>query len=199
MNKSKIAALTWIKHISFWASLSVCNTVLANAQIHIVDDFNHDTINSFKHQRVSMTDIVAGGGTQANVQIKQGKLNSKGNIAPPRGQPGWSSIILPLAPEGKPFNASQYQGIYIKLKINEGTLSLSANTLDITNFDYHAAMLIAPLDGKFHEINIPFNTMQRTWSQPIAINTTQLNSISITAFGLQAGSFDFEIDEVGFY
>lgn len=96
-------------------------------------------------------------------------------------------------------DASAYQGIRLRLRINEGNLSVSANSTDVTNFDFHAA-LVRPLPGgEFHEVRIPFSSMKRGWSEQTPLDASTLASISLVAYDLKAGAFDYEIDEVGFY
>ncbi len=82
---------------------------------------------------------------------------AKGDIIPARGQPGWASTVLLLDPQGLPQDASAYDGIVLRVRLNKGNLSISANSSEITNFDYHAAPLICPSDGEFHEVKIPFS------------------------------------------
>ena len=123
----------------------------------------------------------------------------KGQISPPRGQPGWASVVLLLDPEGLPQDASAYKGIRLLARVNKGSLAISANSAEITNYDFHAAPVTHPAGGGFHEVKIPFDQMKRAWSEPTTLNARTLASLSLVAISLQKDSFDFEIDEVGFY
>ena len=87
----------------------------------------------------------------------------------------------------------------MRVKIHTGSLSVSANSTDITNFDYHTAVVMASADGRFHEINLPFDSMKRTWSEQTQLNTKTINSLSIVAFSLNKAPFDYAIDDVSFY
>ena len=118
---------------------------------------------------------------------------------PARGQPGWSSVASPLALEGQSQDVSAYQGIRLVVRLNKGNLSISANSSEITNFDFHTAMVSVKADGEFHELLIPFGDMKRAWSAQTPLNTKTIGSLSLVAFDVQKGAFDFEIDELGFY
>jgi len=146
-----------------------------------------------------MNDTMVGGGTQTKVGIESGVLHLSGEIVPPRGQPGWASTVLLLDGEGKPIDASEYTGIRMLVKINSGSLSMSANSTEVANFDYHSSVVMAPSDGKFHEVKIPFDSLKRSWSEQTNLNTQTINSLSIVAFSMQKATFDYEIDEVSFY
>ena len=132
-------------------------------------------------------------------EVSDGVLSVSGEIAPPRGQPGWASSVLILDPEGVPQDASRYEGIRLRIRINRGMLSVSANSTDVTNFDYHAAPIAVKADGEFHDVKVPFKSMKRAWSEQTKLNTKTIQSLSIVAFDVQNGAYDFELDEVGFY
>ncbi len=170
----------------------------ANA-VSAIDSFDDEVNNDRGLPRQHMNDSMTGGNTTTSHFFKSGVMHIKGDIEPPRGQPGWASTVLLLSPDGTPINADKYQGIRVKLRINRGMVSLSANSTEVTNFDYHAALLSAPIDGNFHEINIPFDSMKRAWSEQTKLNTQTINSLSIVAFSMQKASFDFQIDEIAFY
>ncbi len=149
--------------------------------------------------RSSPNDTAAGGGTRTRHSVKGGVLSAKGELLPPRGQPGSASIVLPLNPQGRPQDASAFEGVRLHVRVNQGNLSVSANSSEITNFDYHAAQIARQSDGAFHEVKIPFDTIKRAWSEKTPLNPGTIASLSLVAFDIQKGSFDFEIDEVGFY
>ncbi|MDJ0761188.1 MAG: CIA30 family protein [Woeseiaceae bacterium] len=165
----------------------------------LVDDFSNAEVNSAGVARQFLSDTMAGGGTSMTPEVSDGVLSVSGEIAPPRGQPGWASSVLILDPQGLPKDASQFEGVRLLIRINKGMLSVSANSTEVTNFDYHAAPITAKSDGEFHEVKIPFTSMRRTWSEQTALNTKTIQSLSIVAFDVQNGAYDFELDEVGFY
>lgn len=167
--------------------------------VPVIDDFSSATNTSLGFQRYFLNDSMAGGATKTEQQVAKGIISSKGDIVPPRGQPGWASIALPLENQGVPKDASAFEGIRLRLKIVAGNLSISANSTEITNFDYHAAPVTVVADGEFHEVKIPFESMKRSWSEQTPLNTKTLNSISITAYDMAKGNFDFAVDEVSFY
>ncbi|MDT0594966.1 CIA30 family protein [Glaciecola petra] len=165
----------------------------------LIDNFSNSINNNFGYPRQFINDTVVGGNTQAQQEVSNGKIHLSGEVVPPRGQPGWASTVLLLSGEAQSIDASHYQGLRIRIKINTGSVSISVNSNDVKNFDYHATVINAATDGKYHEITIPFNSLQRMWSEQTQLNTKALNSLSIVAFGLKKTAFDFEIDEISFY
>ena len=189
----------FIQSLTAITLLAISGGALAEQLTPMVDDFSHSTENTLGQPRQFMNDTLSGGNTTAQQTIENGVLHVKGDIVPPRGQPGWASSVLPLAAMGVPQDASEYQGVRLLVRVNHGNLTLSANSTEITNFDYHAAPVIVTADGEFHEVKIPFEAMKRGWSEQVQLNTGTLNSLSIVAYSLQPDSFDFEVDEVSFY
>lgn len=195
----KISILNRVKLLCMTSLLACSAYTYANKMAQIVDDFSHPNNNSLGIKRQFLDDKVAGGNSQATIKVIDGKLHISGEIEPPRGQPGWASSVLLLNPEGLPQDVSKFSGIRLLIKLHSGNISISANSTDISNFDYHSAMLMVQADGKFHEIKIPFDSMKRTWSEQTKLNTTTINSLSIVAFGMQKTPFEYQLDEVGFY
>ena len=177
--------------------LPVCAN--ANELPALVDNFSHQSQNSLGVQRQFMNDTVAGGSSESDVTVRSGKMHLTGNLIPPRGQPAWASSILLLDAQGKPMDASEYQGIRLKVKINQGLMSVSANSSKVTNFDYHAAPVLIKADGKFHVVKFPFSSLKRAWSEQTTLDASTLNSLSRVAFAMQPSAYDFVIDEIGFY
>jgi hypothetical protein len=165
----------------------------------VIDDFSDPKNNSLGIPRQFLNDTMTGGGTTTEQAVSKGVISIKGKIIPPRGQPGWASTLLIIDPKGLPQDVSGFEGIRLLIKINKGNLNVSANSTDIKNYDYHAAPISVSSDGKFHEIKIPFTAMKRAWSEQITLNTKTINSVTIVAYDLQKGCFDFEVDEVSFY
>lgn len=182
--------------LSLITVLAITGSVIASSTL---DDFSDSKNNSHGIERVFADDSSVGGATQTSYSVSNGSLHAQGDITPPRGQPGWASIIFLLQKEGQPQDLSQYEGIRLKIRVNKGNLSVSANSTEITNFDYHASMIGHQRDGEFHEVKVPFSSMKRAWSAQTTLNTETINSISIAAFEMQKGAFDYELDEVGFY
>lgn len=165
----------------------------------LVDDFSNADVNSLGVERQFLNDTMTGGSTSMSPTVSGGVLSVSGEIAPPRGQPGWASSVLVLDPMGLPKDLSAFEGIRLLVKVNKGNLSVSANSTDVTNFDYHAAPVMAKPDGEFHEVKIPFKSMKRAWSEQTALNRKTIASLSIVAFDVQKAAYDFELDEVSFY
>lgn len=188
-----------MKHLSLVAILTFSSASFGGGLSPLIDDFSDATNNNLGIPRQFLNDTLAGGGTTTAQEVVQGVITTKGEIIPPRGQPGWASMVLPLDSQSLPKDASAFEGVRLLVKINSGSMSISANSTEITNFDYHAAPIAITADGKFHEVKIPFAAMKRTWSEQTPLNTKTLNSLSIVAFGLQKSAFDFALDEVSFY
>jgi hypothetical protein len=165
----------------------------------LVDDFSDEKNNTLGIPRQLLTDTMVGGATTATQKILNGVMTVTGEIVPPRGQPGWASTVLLLDPKGLATDASEYKGVRLLIKVNNGSYSISANSSLVTNYDYHAAPVNVVADGKFHEIRVPFTSMKRAWSEQTTLDTTTINSFSLVAYGLQKGTFDFAIDEVSLY
>jgi hypothetical protein len=165
----------------------------------VIDDFSDAKNNNLGNPRQFLNDTIAGGTTTSKQNVSKGVISSKGEITPPRGQPGWASMVLLLNPQNLPQDASAFVGVRLLIKINTGNISISANSAEVTNFDYHAAPVAVTADGKFHEVKIPFTSMKRAWSEQTQLNTKTITSFSISAYGLQKSAFDFEVDEVSLY
>ena len=199
MNLSKKTVLNLGKLFGIASLLAYSSISLAGELATVVDDFSHAKINSLGIPRQFMDDKMAGGKTQTEIIVTGGKLHIKGEIVPPRGQPGWASSVLLLNDKGLPQDASKFEGVRLLIKLDKGSISVSANSPEVTNYDYHAAMVAVKSDGKFHEVKIPFTSMKRAWSEQTQLNTTTISGLSIVSFGMQPTHFDFQIDEVGFY
>ena len=174
-------------------------SALADARSPQVDDFSDPRVNSLGIERLFVTDATAGGQTVIEHTIENGVFAASGEILPPRGQPGWASTALLFDAGGQPLDASDFEGIRLRVRINAGNLSITANSTEVTNFDYHGALVTRQSGVDFHEVRIPFSSMKRAWSEQTPLDPATLASISIVAFDMQPGAFDFEIDEVGFY
>ena len=189
----------FIEVVKLTLLISFSHATWAGEPQTLVDDFNSASQNNMGFERLFIDDTSAGGKTKTHISVNNGLLSAKGDIVPPRGQPGWASSVLPLNEFGKQLDASQYQGIVLKVKINQGMLSVSANSSAIDNFDYHALPIMIKADGQFHTVKLPFKDMKRAWSAQTPLDPKTLNSLSIVAFSLQQAKFDYQIDEIGFY
>lgn len=165
----------------------------------VVDDFSHSANNNLGHARQYLTDAVAGGGTTLEPYVNEDVVVFKGEVVPPRGQPGWASMVLLLDAQNLPKDASAFEGIRLRVKMNHGNMSISANSVEVANFDYHAAPVVVPNDGAFHEVKIPFSSLKRAWSEQTPLNKESISSISIVAFDVKKSTYHFEVDDVAFY
>lgn len=179
--------------------MALFGSLTAYALEPTIDAFNDPVNNDLGIARLYVDDSTAGGQTSMQHRVKDGILSVKGEINPPRGQPGWASTVLLLDPQGLPQDASAFEGIRMMVRINGGNLSVSANSAEIDNYDYHAAVVTRQADRAFHEVRIPFSSMKRAWSEQTELNAGMLTGLSLVAFDMQKGDFDFEIDEISFY
>lgn len=194
-----LKTLNLVKQLSLVVLLGFSCTSFGDSLNALIDDFNDTSNDNLGVPRQFLNDSISGGNTTTNHQVVQGVITATGEIVPPRGQPGWASMVLPLNAQNLPRDASAFTGIRLLIKINTGSLSISANSTEITNFDYHAAPIAVTADGEFHEVKVPFTAMKRAWSEQTQLNLKTISSLSIVAFGLQKGAFDFALDEVSFY
>lgn len=164
----------------------------------LLDDFSDATTSTAGFARLVVDDASIGGKSRLEQNFSDGVLAVKGEIAPARGQPGWASVVLLLSASGEAADLSRFQGIRLRLNVKQGTFSVSANSTEIDNFDYHAKM-IPRNRGGLEEVRIPFSEMKRAWSQQTPLRPETIASISLSVVGLEAGSFAWEIDELGFY
>lgn len=174
-------------------------SAFADAAAPSVDDFNDPAVSTYGLPRLIVTDNSVGGQSTLEHVIENGAFAASGSITPPRGQPGWASTVLLLDGEGEAVDASGYEGIRLRIRVTEGKISISANSTEVTNFDYHAAPVNRQAGEGFQELRIPFNTMKRAWSEQTPLDPSTLASISLVAYDLQPGAFAYEVDEVGFY
>jgi hypothetical protein len=170
----------------------------ANGAPALLDDFSHNVRTSVGIDRVVVTDSSTGGSSQLRQSVADGVLTAEGEIKPGRGQLGWVSLVLLLSSTGEPVDLSRYEGIRLRVRVRKGMVSLTANSTEIKNFDFHASLV--PRKGdEFHEVRVPFRDMKRAWSEQTPLNPATINSISLVAVDLQKGAFAYDIDEVGFY
>ena len=185
--------------LAFAMFVTALKSSIAGSLGPTVDDFSDPKKNNLGIERQFIDDTTTGGKTKVQYQVKDGVLLAKGDLAPPRGQPGWASTIFILDPHGQPQDVSEFEGVRLLIKVNKGNLAISANSTEITNFDYHSAPIVRRNDGKFHEVKIPFAQMKRTWSEQKPLNTKTIASLSLVAADVRQGSFEFEISEISFY
>jgi len=170
----------------------------ANGAPALLDDFSDTTRSSIGIDRVVVTDSSTGGTSKLRQTFANGVLTAEGEIVPGRGQPGWVSLVLLLSSGGSPVDLSRYEGIRLRVRVRKGMLSLTANSTEIKNFDFHASLI--PRKGdEFHEVRVPFGDMKRAWSEQTPLNPATIASISLVAVDLQKGAFAYDIDEIGFY
>jgi hypothetical protein len=164
----------------------------------LLDNFDDAHHSSWGIDRLVVTDSSTGGTSALHQAFKDGTLTAEGEIIPGRGQPGWVSLILLCSSTGAPADLSKYEGIRLRVRVRKGHLSITANSTEITNYDYHFAVVPATA-GEFQEVKLPFSAMKRAWSEQTPLNRATIASLGLVAVDMQKGAFAYDIDEIGFY
>lgn len=164
----------------------------------MVDDFSNPAQTAHGAGRLLITDKDAGSQSSATQRCENGVLIVQGELKPGRGAPAFISIPLLLTPDAQPQDLSAYTGVRLKVKLGQGSLSVQAASADVTNFDYHAAPVMAKR-GEFAEVRVPFADMKRAWSAQTPLSTKLVTSVNLVSFGMAPGTFGYEVDEIGFY
>ncbi|WP_232301209.1 CIA30 family protein [Gilvimarinus agarilyticus] len=199
MTRFKPANVTILKKLTFMAAVVCASSAFAAPLAPHVDTFDDVANNQLNLPRQLLTDAVMGGGSSATQSVERGVVTLQGEIVPARGQLGWVSYVLPLDIEGGAQDASPYEGVVLRVKLTKGNLSVSVNSTEVTNFDYHAAPITVTQDGEFHEVKVPFASLKRAWSEQAPLNPKTVNGISIVAYAVQPEPFDVSLDSVSFY
>jgi hypothetical protein len=198
--KQLVSSVSLRRHFAFSvAAAFVLGPAVGRAGVGaLVDDFSNPTMTSAGAGRMVIDDKTVGSQSHATQHCDQGVLTVNGELVPGRGAPAFVSVPLLLAPDMKPQDASQYEGVRLRVKLIKGLLSVQVSTTDITNFDFHAAPVVGKR-GEFVEVRVPFKTMKRAWSEQTALNPKNVTSVNLVSFGTVKDDFGYEVDEIGFY
>lgn len=164
----------------------------------LVDDFSDAEKTSCKAPRLLITDKDAGGKSQATQHVENGALHVSGDLVPGRGSPAFVSLPLLLTPEGHPQDVHDFTGVRLKVKIERGMVSVQVASTEVTNFDYHLAPVVGKT-GEWVEVRVPFKDMKRVWSEQTTLNTASVTSVNLVVVAMAPDTFNFAVDEVGFY
>jgi hypothetical protein len=178
--------------------LAAGNPARGAAASALVDDFANPQQTARGAMRLLFTDKDAGSQSQATQRCADGLLVVQGELKPGRGAPAFISIPLLLSADAKPEDASAYQGIRLRVKLTQGTLTVQVGSADVDNYDYHSAP-VAAKRGEFVEVRVPFADLKRAWSAQTPLNVRMVTSVNLVAFAMAPGAFAFEVDEIGFY
>lgn len=199
MNTNNFISHTKKSLLLLAVSIAGIVTVTSNELGSMIDDFGDSKKTKSGMERIYLDDKAMGGKTQVKHQIKNGILSVEGEILPPRGQPGWASIVFILDPKGLPKDATKFKGVRLRIKVKKGNISISANSSKITNYDFHSSQILHKRDGKFHVVEIPFSKMKRAWFAQTKLDKKTLTGCTLSAFGIQKGAFAYEVDQISFY
>ena len=165
----------------------------------LLDDYTNPKTNKNGVERRLIDDKSVGSKSQAIEKCENRILTVKGELVPGRGVPAFISEVSPLSADGKPQDLSCYEGIRLRIKVTKGTLVVQVGSSEIQNFDYHVSAPLAGKRGEFQEVRIPFKDLKRAWSEQTVINLKSITSINLVAFGVARDSFEYAVNEIGFY
>ena len=165
----------------------------------VLDDYSNPKANKNGAERLLIDDKAAGSKSEATQKCENGVLTVKGELIPGRGVPAFISEVSLLSADGKPKDMSGYEGVRLRVRVTKGTLLVQVGSSDIQNFDYHGSAPITGKRGEFQEVRIPFKEMKRAWSEQIALNLKSITSVNLVSFGVAKDSFEYAVDEIGFY
>lgn len=182
-------------------AVAMCATMAAQAAATplLLDDYSDPKSNQNGVERLLIDDKAAGSKSQATQKCENGVLTVKGELIPGRGVPAFISEVSLLAADGKPKDMSRYEGVRLRVRVTKGTLLVQVASSDIQNFDFHGSAPIAGKRGAFQEVRIPFKEMKRAWSEQTALNLKSITSVNLISFGVARDSFEYAVDEIGFY
>ncbi len=186
---------TWLAALITFASMAATPAVAPL----LLDDYSDLKTNRNGVERLLIDDKAAGSKSQATQKCENGVLTVKGDLVPGRGVPAFISEVSPLSADGKPKDLSGYEGVRLRVKVTKGSVIVQVGSADIQNFDYHSGAPIAGKRGEFQEVRIPFKEMKRAWSEQTALNLKSITSVNLVSFGVAKDSFEYAVDEIGFY
>ena len=160
----------------------------------LLDDYSDGKANKNGVERLLIDDKSAGSKSQATQKCENGVLTVKGELVPGRGVPAFISEVSLLTADGKSKDLSVYQGVRVRV-----ILVVQVGSSEIQNFDFHSSAPIAGKGGEFQEVRIPFKEMKRAWSEQTVLNSKSITSVNLVSFGVAKDSFEYAVDEIGFY
>jgi hypothetical protein len=186
---------TWVTALIAFASMAAQPPVTPR----LLDDYSDPKINKNGVERLLIDDKAAGSKSQATQKCENGVLTIKGDLIPGRGVPAFISEVSSLSTDGKAKDLSGYEGVRLRVRVTKGTLVVQVGSSEVQNFDFHASAPIAGNRGEFQEVRIPFKAMKRAWSEQTALNLKSVTSVNLVSFGVARDSFEYAVDEIGFY
>jgi peptide methionine sulfoxide reductase msrA/msrB len=166
----------------------------------LIDDFSSDTpTEQSKSEWVFITDTVMGGISTGKMEIieydKRDSLHMKGKISL-KNRGGFIQARTNLRPEGKPFDARAFEGIYLQVRGNKEQYSIHLRTKD-TRLPWQFYEAEFQTNGSWQEIKVPFKQFKPT-SIRKSLDIRYLKTIAIVAIKKEFEA-DIYIDEIGFY
>ena len=165
----------------------------------LVDDFSQAEHTSGGATRMLITDKDAGGRSNASEKFDGGVLKMTGQLIPGRGRPAFISLVSLLSPQGLPQDVSAYEGVRLRVKVEQGLLAVQVSSTDVDNYDYHTSAPLTRNPNAFQEIRIPFKTMKRAWSEQTSLNLKNVTAVNLVTLSMAKEDFAYEVDEIGFY
>jgi len=174
MSKGKYIAVIELSSIVLF--LNMCGNFGCNKQVPakepetkariekaLIDDFSKDnTKSSTGHTWTFITDQVMGGVSTGKMEFMEHEsrscLHLKGEVSL-KNRGGFIQVRSNLNPKGKTFDASSFEGIYIRVKGNKEQYALHLRTSN-TWFPWQHYQAMFRTDGTWQEIKVAFEQFQ---------------------------------------
>jgi peptide methionine sulfoxide reductase msrA/msrB len=166
----------------------------------LIDDFSSTAEISVLGTRWAfITDLVMSGVSAGSMQFVQHNnrfcLHVKGDVAL-KNNGGFIEARANLHPQGKPFDARAFEGIYLRAKGNGGRYAIHLRTKDTRlPWQFYGAMF--KTDGTWQEIKIRFRRFVPFFLKK-SLDSKSIKSIAIVAVNKEFKA-DIYADEIGFY
>jgi peptide methionine sulfoxide reductase msrA/msrB len=211
MSKDKYIPLIKLSSIALF--LSICGNFGCNKDVPakepetkvriektLIDDFPPDVLKSEARLKWSfITDRVMGGVSTGKMEFMEHEnrscLHMTGEVSL-KNRGGFIQVRRNLNPKARPFDASAFDGIYLRVKGNSESYAIHLRTGDTTLArQYYQAQF--PTDGTWQEIKIPLQQFKPVLLKK-PLNRKYIKTIAVAATKKEFKA-DIYIDEIGFY
>lgn len=211
MSKYKYIAIIKLSSIVLFLSICVnfgCNKeapakepkTMAQPEKTLIDDFSSDASKSVTGRTWTfISDQVMGGVSTGKMEFiehdSRSCLHMNGDVSL-KNRGGFIQVRSNLNPKGKTFDASSFDGIYLRVKGNNEPYALHLRTSN-TWFPWQHYQAMFRTDGTWQEIKVAFEQFEPV-SLKKPLNRKKLKTIAIVAIKKEFKA-DIYIDEIGFY
>ena len=211
MSKDKYIAIIKLSAIALFLSICVnfgCNKeapakepeTMAQPEKTLIDDFSSNVSKSKNGlEWTFITDQVMGGVSTGKMEFMEHEsrscLHMKGDVSL-KNRGGFIQVRSNLNPKEKLFDASAFDGIYLRVKGNNEPYSLHLRTSN-TWFPWQHYQARFRTNGTWQEIMIAFEQFEPV-SLKKSLNRKKLKTTAVVAIKKEFKA-DIYIDEIGFY